>query len=233
MLPFPALSRSLIAGLLALLAGLQTACVRSGSLVRPDFRAAAVDELLFISPIAAVGVIEGADSVLFNRGGSAESARLLRQTLLAHRQHLRLRGELPLPDTLRSAVSREVFRAVAGVQRHRRLSGGADLPVLDYLLRGQPQRYLLVTAAQGFKRENRNYQLQMIKALGANLLPGSRVIPVRFESDIHVFIYDGHRRQIIFYNRTPPHKERDPLDQITVEEQLRGLLLKDFPALSD
>lgn len=218
--------------LFALLAGgLLPSCVRS-DIVHPGFRASSIPAMLFTPPVTAIDKVDDANQLISDAAATAESGRLLRQLLLARQSQLRLRQELQLPDSLRELFSRELRQAVQGVQHRQRLEGGANLPTLDYVLRGQTQRYVLLTVAQGFTRDSSSYHTQMIKTLQADLLPGSKVLPVRFRSDLHVFIYDGQRKQLVFYNRTPPTNENHPLNPATLSGQFRALLGKDFPGLS-
>ena len=84
--------------------------------------------------------------------------RLMRELLVKHQSELHVRGELTVPDSLQQQARQEICRAVSGIEKRQRLDTGAHLPVLDYLLVGQNQRYLLVTATRGFTRLGSNYQ---------------------------------------------------------------------------
>lgn len=185
----------------------------------------------FASPVAQIATIEHGNQPAMSPEASAESVRLMRKLLASHRAELHLQSELVIPDSLHQRAQQEIYRAVEGIERRLRLDTGAHLPVLDELLASQNQRYLLVTATQGFTRLEGNYGNQLAKTIGVGLLTMGMMVPVaiKAKSDICLFIYDSQQKQIVYYNHTPPPAEREPLDEARLEYQLRTMLKKDFP----
>ena len=106
-----------------------------------------------------------------------------------------------------------------GIERCLRLDIGAHLPVPDELLTGQNQRYLLVTATQGFFRTENNYSNQLAKSIGVGLLTMGMLVPIatKAKSIICLFICDSQQKTIVYYNHTPPPAEREPLDEVKLE----------------
>lgn len=216
---------------LATLLGLLTSCATTSGIIRPGFQPAAIREMPFASPVAQVATIQRGNQLEFNQAASSESERLMRKLLVSHQPELHLRNELVIPDSLRHQVRQEIYQAVNGIEKRQRLDTGAHLPMLDYLLADQKQRYLLVTATQGFTRLEGNYGNQLAKTIGIGLLTMGMMVPVavKAKSAICLFIYDRERKNIVYYSQTPPLAEREPLDEAVLEKQLRTMMAKDFP----
>ena len=216
---------------LTMLMGLLASCATTSGIVRPGFRPDAIQEMPFASPVAQVATIQRGNQLEFNQGASSESERLMRKLLVRHQPELHLRDELVIPDSLRQQVRQEIYQAVNGIEKRQRLDTGARLPVLDYLLADQKQRYLLVTATQGFTRLEGNYANQLAKTIGVGLLTMGMMVPVavKAKSAICLFIYDKEQKNIVYYSHTPPLAEREPLDEAVLEKQLRTMMAKDFP----
>ena len=216
---------------LAMLTGLFTSCATTSGILRPGFQPLLIQEMPFASPVAQVSTIRQGNQLQLNPEASAESARLMHKLLVSHQPELHLRGELVIPDSLQQQARQEIYQAVHGIEKRQRLETGAHMPILDYLLTGQRQRYVLVTATQGFTRLEGNYGKQLAKTIGVGLLTMGAMVPVaiKAKSDICLFIYDNQQKNIVYYNHTPPPAEREPLDEAVVEKQLRLMLAKDFP----
>lgn len=215
---------------LLLLAGLFSGCVTATGIVRSGFQPKTAPEMPFASPVAQIATIERGNQPVMSAEASAESMRLMRKLLVEHRAELHLQNELVIPDSLQQEANQEIYRAVEGIEVHRRLDTGAHLPVLDALLAQQNQRYLLVAATQGFTRTELNYSRQLAKSIGLGLLSMGSMVPmaIKAKSTICLFIYDGQQKAIVYYNHTPPPAEREPLDEVVLEQQLRTMLAKDF-----
>jgi hypothetical protein len=222
--------RWLVGGLLASpLAG----CTTTRDL-RLGFRLAEVQDLAFAPPVAAVAIVRTGYHTVVDSQATATSVSLLHKTLVRHRLQLGLQRELAVPDSLRPAARQEIYRAVEGLRAHPRLAGGAQLPVLDYLLAAQQQRYLLVTAAAGFTQEVTKYDAQLAQGITrgqtvAVRTPAPQPIATRRKSNIYLFLYDRQRQAILYYTSTPPLVEREPLDEAVMEAQFNQMLRKDFP----
>lgn len=214
-----------------LLAGLLSSCAASTGIIRPGFRPEAIIELTYASPVARIATIEHGNQPAPSQEASAESARLMRQLLAEHHAELRLQNELVIPDSLQQSAKREIYWAVEGINKRQRLDTSAHLPVLDALLTSQHQRYLLVTATQGFTRTALNYSQQMAKTIGVGLLTLGTMVPIALKSrsDVCLFIYDRQQQLIVYYNHTPDKAEHEPLDKAGLEFQLRTMLKRDFP----
>ena len=216
-----------------LLAGLLSACATTSDL-RSGFRLAEVQNLAFAPPVAAVAIVRTGYHTVVDSQATATSVRLLRKTLVRHRLQLGLQRELAVPDSLRPAARQEIYRAVQGLKAHPQLAGGAQLPVLDYLLAAQQQRYLLVTAAAGFTQEVTKYDARRAQGLtrgqtAVGRTPAPQPIATRHKSNIYLFLYDRQRQAIMYYTSTPPLVEREPLDEAVMEAQFNQMLHKDFP----
>ncbi|MFC6225541.1 hypothetical protein ACFP2F_20010 [Hymenobacter artigasi] len=181
--------------------------------------------------MAQIATIETGNQPRLSAEASAESVRLLRELLVSHQAELHLRGEMTISDSLQAAARQEIYRAVEGIDKRMRLDTGANLPTLDYLLSTQNQRYVLVTATQGFTRTPNNYSGQVAKSIGVGVLTMGMMVPIaiKAKSIICLFIYDRQQKAIVYYNHTPPPAEREPLNQAVLERQLRTMLAKDFP----
>jgi hypothetical protein len=167
---------------------------------------------------------------------TATSISLLHKTLVRHRFQLGLQQELALPDSLRLAARQEIYRAVEGLKAHPRLAGGANLPVLDYMLGQQQQRYVLVTAAAGFTQEITKYDIRRSQTVSigqtaAVRTPNPRPVVKRAKSNIYLFLYDRQRQGIVYYTSTPPMVDHEPLDEASMEAQFSQMLRKDFPVV--
>ena len=218
---------------LVLLLGLLASCAASTGIIRPGFQPRTMQPMPYASPVAQVAVIERGNQPSLSAEASNESVRLMRKLLTSHRTELRLQDELVIPASVQQQAEQEIYRAVEGIEKRQRLDTGAHFPVLDELLAGQSQRYLLVTATQGFTRAEFNYSGQLAKSIGVGLLTMGMLmptsIPSKAQSVICLFIYDSQQKQIVYYNHTPPNAEREPLDEARLEYQLRTMLKKDFP----
>ncbi|HEX8503838.1 MAG TPA: hypothetical protein VF630_00605 [Hymenobacter sp.] len=208
---------------LAVLAGGLSSCAVSSGIVRTGFQPRAVQAMPFASPVAQVATIQRGNQPEVNLEASVESARLMRKLLVSHQAELHLADELVIPDSLQQQASQEIYQAVNGIEKRQRLDTGAHLPALDYLLAGRTQRYVLVTATQGFTRLEGNYGNQLAKTIGVGLLTMGMMVPVavKAKSDICLFIYDKEQRNIVYYNHTPPPAEREPLDEAVAGETAR------------
>lgn len=224
---------SLLPGLF-LLSTLLAGCAATSTL-RPGFRLAEVQDLAFTTPVSAVAIVRTGYQTVVDSQATATSISLLRKVLVRRRFQLRLHHELTLPDSLRPAGRQEIYRAVAGLKAHPQLAGGAYLPVLDYVLDAQNQRYLLVTAAAGFTQQETKYdrrQTQLSVGQTARVRSASPMpVVTRSKSNICLFLYDRQRQAIVYYTSTPPLLERQPLDEASLEEQFSQMLRKDFPVL--
>ena len=134
---------------LLMLLGLLASCASTAGIVRSGFQTTAVQEMQFATPIAQIALIKQGNRPVSSPEATFESTRLMRKILINHQPELRLRGEMVIPDSLQLQAYQEIYRAVEGLEKHLRLDTGAHLPVVDYLLTRQNQRYLLVTATQG------------------------------------------------------------------------------------
>jgi hypothetical protein len=216
---------------LVILATGLSSCAASSGIVRSGFQPQAIQGMLFATPVAQIALVEQGNQPELHEDASAESVRLMRKLLSAHQPELHLRGELLIPDSLQPKARQEIYRAVEGIERRQRLDTGAHLPVLDYLLTAQNQRYLLVTATEGFTRTDGNYGNQLAKSIGVGLLTMGMMVPTstKAKSIICLFIYDSQQKVIVYYSHTPPPAEREPLDEAVLDKQLRTMLIKDFP----
>jgi hypothetical protein len=216
-----------------LLASLLSGCA-STSYLRPGFQLAEVQNLAFAPPMSAVAIVRTGYQTEIDSQATAMSVNLLHKALVRHRYQLHLRHELALPDSLRRAARQEIYRAVEGIKTHPRLSGGARLPVLDYVLDAQNRRYVLVTAAAGFTQEITKYDLRRAQGMsfGPSIVmrtPSPRPVVTRAKCNLYLFIYDRQQQAIVYYTSTPPTEERQPLDEASLEEQFSRMLHKDFP----
>ncbi|SDY33236.1 hypothetical protein [Hymenobacter psychrophilus] len=218
--------RSLLYYLLALLLA---GCASAHSLTQAGFQPTEAPAMPFTTPISAIGSIQRGNQVVFDSAATRASVGLLRRQLRAQQAGLRLSGELVIPDSLRLQAEQEIGRAVAALNSRPQLGGGANLPVLDYLLQQQGQRYVFVTAARGFTRSPGNYGGQVAKSIGVGLLTMGMLVPVsvKARSEIGVFVYDAQQRAIVYYCHTSPI-EHEPLDETSVAKQLRTMLAKDY-----
>jgi len=215
-----------------LLAGLLSACATTSDL-RPGFRLAEVQNLAFAPPVAAVAIVRTGYHTVVDSQATATAVGLLHKVLVRRRFQLGLQRELAVPDSLQPAARQEIYRAVAGLKAHPQLAGGAQLPVLDYLLDTQQQRYLLVTAAAGFTQEVTRYDAQRAQGVSrgqtaAVRTPAPQPIATRRKSNIYLFLYDRQRQAIVYYTSTPQLVEREPLDEAVMETQFNQMLHKDF-----
>ncbi|MDO7886022.1 hypothetical protein [Hymenobacter cheonanensis] len=217
------------------LAGLLSACA-STSYLRPGFRLAEVQNLVFTPPMSAVAIVRTGYHTVVDSQATATSVSLLRKTLVRHRFQLGLQQELAVPDSLRPAARQEIYRAVEGIKTHPRLAGGAQLPVLDYVLDKQHQRYALVTAAAGFTQEVTKYDIRRTQSGNRSLpaavrTPGPGPVVAHAKSNIYLFLYDRERQAIVYYTSTVPTEEHNPLDEASLEGQFSQMLRKDFPVV--
>lgn len=116
-----------------LLASLLAGCA-STSCLRPGFEMGEVKNLTFAPPVSAVTIVRTGYQTVVDSQATATSISLLHKLLVRHRYQLHLRHELEMPDSLRLAARQEIYRAVEGIRAHPCLTGGARLPVLDYVL---------------------------------------------------------------------------------------------------
>jgi hypothetical protein len=223
------LRQSLVA---AGLASLLAACTTTSQL-RSGFRLADVQEMAFAPPMSAVAVVRTGYQTVVDSQATATSISLLQKVLVRRRFLLHLQHELALPDSLKPAARQEIYRAVAGLQAHPQLGSGAQLPVLDYLLDAQRQRYVLVTAAAGFTQQETKYdrmRTQTTRGQYATMRTASpQPVVTHSKSNIYLFIYDRQQQAIVYYTHTPPLVERQPLDEASLEDQFSKMLRKDFP----
>jgi hypothetical protein len=202
----------------------------SSSLVRPGFRLPPAKGLAYVSPVTTIAVGRNLSPATADKAATLESARLLSLALLKHRAELQLRNEVTIPDSLLLQARREIYQAVLGVEEHWQLVSGANLPVLDYLLAQQRQRYALLTVASGLtyipKRPPPNLAGQ--PRLGSS--PGRPYAAAwRPKSNIFLLIYDQQQHVIVYYRHTPPLATNEPLDGLTLQRDFAKLLKKDFP----
>ena len=105
--------------------------------------------------------------------------------------------------------------------------------MLDYLLQGQSQRDVLLTATRGFTRTEGNYSGQVAKSIGVGILSMGMIVPVavKAKSNLYLLIYDSQQKAIVYFNQTPVNAEQEPLNAAALENQLRKMLAKDFPLM--
>jgi hypothetical protein len=214
-----------------LLSGLLASC-SANSIVRNGFRVPVAHDLAYVSPVTTVAVMYYSNPAVANKEATLESARLLHLALVQHRAELRLHNEVEIPDSLLLQARREVYDAVLGIEQHWQLAGSANLPVLDYLLSQQSQRYALLTVASGFTRIPKLNVILASRSIRMGSYPfaagptGS--MSNQAKSNIFLLIYDRKQKAIVYYRRTPPISEREPLDAPSLEKQFSKLLKKDF-----
>lgn len=183
-----------------------------------------------MSPVTTVAVSRNFSPATADKAATLESARLLSLILLRHRAELQLRNEVTIPDSLLLSACHEIYQAVLGIEQHWQLASGVDLPVLDYLLAQQRQRYALLTVASGRtyipKRPWPN--LAGRPHLGGSL-GSSYVATGEPKSNIFLLIYDQQQHAIVYYRHTPPLATDEPLDALSLEKEFAKLLKKDFP----
>lgn len=233
----PPAAASLLAGVvrrgcqLLGLAAVLTGCAAS-SLVRTGFYLPQATELAFVSPVSTVAVSRNFSPAVADKEATLESARLLSLALLQHRHELRLRNEVTIPDSLLLQARHEIYQAVLGVEAHWRLAGGANMPVLDYLLAQQRQRYALLTVASGrtFIPKRIPPVLTGQPRLGGNSGGRSFTAEGRPQSNIFLLIYDQQQHAIVYYRHTPPLAMNEPLDATSLAQDFANLLKKDFRA---
>lgn len=217
----------LLLGLLlsALLAGCATS-----SLVRTGFRLPPAKGLAFVSPVTTIAVSRNYSLATADKAATLESARLLSLALQQHRAELRLRNEVPIPDSLLLQARHEIYQAVLGIEAHWQLTNGADLPVLDYLLGQQRQRYALLTVASGltFIPKRPPPVLTGQPRLGGSGSGKSSALYGQPKSNIFLLIYDQQQHAIVYYRHTPPLAAHEPLDAASLEQAFAKLLKKDF-----
>jgi len=211
-----------------LLSGLLASCA-SSSLVRPGFRLPPAKGLAYVSPVTTIAVGRNLSPAAADKAATLESARLLGLALLQHRAELQLRNEVTIPDSLLLQARQEIYAAVLGIEEHWQLGGGANLPVLDYLLGQQRQRYALLTVASGLtyipKRPPPN--LAGLPRLGSS--PGRPYVAAgQPKSNIFLLIYDQQQHAIVYYRHTPPMATNEPLDGLVLQRDFDNLLKKDF-----
>lgn len=212
-----------------LLSTLLAGCA-SSSLVHPGFRLPPAKGLAYVSPVTTVAVARNLSPATADKAATLESARLLRLALLQHRAELQLRNEVTIPDSLLLQARQEIYAAVLGVEQHWQLGGGANLPVLDYLLGQQRQRYALLTVASGLTYIPRRPppNLAGLPRLGSS--PGYPYTAAgQPKSNIFLLIYDQQQHAIVYYRHTPPLATNEPLDGLTMQQEFAKLLKKDFP----
>ena len=207
-----------------LLSVLLASCV-SSSLVRPGFRFPPSKGLAFVSPVTTIAVSRNMSPATADKAATLESARLLSLALLQHRAELQLRNEITIPDSLLLQARHEIYQAVLGIEMHWQLAGGANLPVLDYLLGQQRQRYALLTVASGLTYIPRQPPPNLA-GLPIGRLYASTGQP---KSNIFLLIYDQQQHAIVYYRHTPPLATNEPLDGLTLQQDFAKLLKKDFP----
>ena len=186
--------------------------------------------MLYSTPVAQVAVVGHSNQPILSPKASVASTKLVKDMLLRHQAELRLSGELVIPDSLQKQAKQEIYRAVEGLEKRHRLDTGAHLPILDGLLAVQNQRYVMVSATEGFTRTDANYGQQLAISIGVGLLTGGMMIPVstKANSIICLFIYDHQQKVVVYYNHTPPFATGEPLNPEVVEKQIRRMLTKDF-----
>lgn len=214
-----------------LLSGVLASCT-ANSIVRNGFRVPVAHDLAYVSPVTTVAIVHYGSPAVANKEATLESERLLRLALLQHRAELRLHNEVEVPDSLLLQARHEVYQAVLGIEQHWQLAGSADLPVLDYLLSQQNQRYALLTVASGFTRIPK---LNVILAHGYGRIGGypfvtspTGLTAQQAKSNIFLLVYDRKQKAIVYYRRTPPLSDREPLDAVSLDKQFARLLKKDF-----
>jgi len=214
---------------LFVLAVLLSSCATSFSIRRSGFQPAA-QQMFFASPIAEINLIEKGSKPVPSEEATAQSTEIMRKLLVRHRAALHLTRELIIPDSVRQEAYRQFFRAADGIAYQQKLETGVNLPVIDNLLADQDQRYVLLTAIRGFTRTKENYRGHLAKAIGVGVLTMGVMTPVlgKAKSVISVLIYDRQQRQIVYFNQTPTEGGHEPLDETSVENQLRKMLAKDF-----
>jgi hypothetical protein len=208
---------------------LLVACA-SSSLVQPGFRLPPAKGLAYVSPVTTVAVSRNLSPATADKAATLESARLLGLALLQHRAALQLRNEVAIPDSLLLQARQEIYAAVLGVEQHWQLASGAHLPVLDYLLARQRQRYALLTVASGLTYIPRQPPpvLTGLPRLGGS--PGhSYTAAGQPKSNIFLLIYDQQQHAIVYYRHTPPLATHEPLDGLALQQDFAELLKKDFP----
>ena len=105
------------------------------------------------------------------------------------------------------------------------------MPVLDYLLKTRGQRYGLITVGRGFLWLPARIKWEAATSYNPRLTlpPLLSQGQVWVKSDLYLFIYDSQQQAIVYYTRTPPTEQRNPLDEAILEEQFSKMLTKDFP----
>ncbi|MGI4760987.1 MAG: hypothetical protein ACRYF0_09795 [Janthinobacterium lividum] len=204
-------------------------CVTS-SLVRPGFKLPLAQDLAFVSPVTTVAVSRNFWPATADKAATLESARLLRLALLQHRAELRLRNEVTIPDSLLLQARQEIYQAVLGIEAHWQLASGANMPVLNYLLSQQRQRYALLTVASGltFIPKRPPPVLAGQPRLGGSGGSASPTLAGQPKSNIFLLIYDQQRQAIVYYRHTPPLATNEPLAAASLEQDFAKLLKQDF-----
>jgi len=197
----------------------------SSSLVRPGYHLPPVKGLAYVSPVTTIAISRNFSPAIADKAATLESARLLSLALLQHRAELQLRNEVTIPDSLLLQARHEIYAAVLGIEEHWQLASGANLPVLDYLLGQQRQRYALLTVASGLTYIPRQPPPNLA-GLPIGRLYASTGQP---KSNIFLLIYDQQQHAIVYYRHTPPLATNEPLDGLTLQQDFAKLLKKDFP----
>lgn len=202
----------------------------SSSLVRPGFRLPPTKGLAYVSPVTTIAVGRNLSPATADKAATLESARLLSLALLQHRAELQLRNEVTIPDSLLLRARQEIYAAVLGIEQHWQLSGGANLPVLDYLLARQRQRYALLTVASGLTYIPRRPPPNLAGQPRLGSSPGRPYTAAgQPKSNIFLLIYDQQQHAIVYYRHTPPLATTEPLDGLAMQQEFAKLLKKDFP----
>ncbi|MVN76041.1 hypothetical protein GO988_06865 [Hymenobacter sp. HMF4947] len=213
-----------------LLAAALASCT-SLTFVRAGFKPAALQDVAFVTPQSVVAISPLNQPMVVEESATNLSVQMLHKLMVRHRFQLRLRDEITLPDSLFQQGRSEIYRAIDGIERHQQLAGGAALPVLDYLLGAHGQRYAMMVAGRGILWLPVRTKWQVPVGYDPNLLLSQTLkqTVIGVKSSLYLFIYDSQQHAIVYYARTPPTEQRNPLNEASLEEQFSKMVGKDFP----
>ena len=181
-----------------------------------------ITALNYFKPISYIHYVEKGNKTEFSDSLSMITNFKLDSILSENRLKLRLADQIEINDErLEAKVHMELEYLVNDIH-HKKKKGIIGITyTIDSLIQSSNERFALVNVISGFGRRKGNYGGQVVKSAAVGLLTLGMYVPnpVKSNLTLYSFIFDSHKNEVAFYNRSKP-VEKDPTDPEIIEKLL-------------